>query len=294
MAQDNWRWCDKCQGLWFAGHERGSCPGSGLLGGGHSYDGSGNYSLESQSSFSNGQRGWRWCNKCEGMYFAANLLADGSPNHGRCPAGEAHNPNGSGLYAIGSAVGPTSDGTPQSRWSFCQKCQGMFFSGNVLPGGAPALGSCPAGSGHDPSRSGSYVVAAGPTVFPVRVGHLLTWQSFAGQLQDDCDEIGVTMTDTAAPDARFRLSLGPAVSAWKEIKLFAPALGELPLAREDSNRDRPDLELMCPAEDLPGATLVLSKAKFLGVHTGIYQMSSLLPVTGKLVTFTWSRDHCGG
>ena len=44
MAQSNWRWCYRCQGLYFAGSPTsGWCP----AGGGHDYTGSGNYSLPS-------------------------------------------------------------------------------------------------------------------------------------------------------------------------------------------------------------------------------------------------------
>lgn len=40
--QDNWRWCNKCQGMFFAGNPtKGVCP----AGGEHSLEGSGNYRL---------------------------------------------------------------------------------------------------------------------------------------------------------------------------------------------------------------------------------------------------------
>jgi len=39
-AQDNWRWCNKCQGLAFAGSPSpGACPAGGT----HDHAGSGNY-----------------------------------------------------------------------------------------------------------------------------------------------------------------------------------------------------------------------------------------------------------
>jgi len=41
VLQENWRWCNKCQGLFFAGNSRGVCP----AGGNHNSDGSGNYGL---------------------------------------------------------------------------------------------------------------------------------------------------------------------------------------------------------------------------------------------------------
>jgi hypothetical protein len=42
-AQNGWRWCRQCQGLWFAGNPApGVCPASAA---GHSLAGSGNYRL---------------------------------------------------------------------------------------------------------------------------------------------------------------------------------------------------------------------------------------------------------
>ena len=44
-GQDNWRWCNKCQCLFFAGNASlGHCP----AGGAHALEGSGNYTLEQQ------------------------------------------------------------------------------------------------------------------------------------------------------------------------------------------------------------------------------------------------------
>ena len=43
IAQNNWRYCNKCQGLFFAlNSTSGTCP----AGGGHNYSGSGNYTLD--------------------------------------------------------------------------------------------------------------------------------------------------------------------------------------------------------------------------------------------------------
>lgn len=42
-GQDNWRWCQKCEGLFFGGHAtHGKCPADGQP---HSLQGSGNYKL---------------------------------------------------------------------------------------------------------------------------------------------------------------------------------------------------------------------------------------------------------
>src|SRR6185436_5918531 len=41
-------------------------------GGAHDKTGSGNYTLINQTPLAFGQHGWRWCHKCQGLYFAGN------------------------------------------------------------------------------------------------------------------------------------------------------------------------------------------------------------------------------
>ena len=120
-GQSNWRWCSKCQGLFFAGSPTlGVCPAGGT----HTDVGSDNYVLPDSGS---GQSNWRWCSKCQGLFFAGN------PTLGACPAGGTHTDVGSDNYVL-----PDS-GSGQSNWRWCSKCQGLFFAGN------PTLGVCPAG-----------------------------------------------------------------------------------------------------------------------------------------------------
>jgi hypothetical protein len=85
-----------------------------------------------------GQADWRWCSKCQGMFFAGN---PGS----HCPAGGAHSKTGSGNYSLLHSIPPPD----QSNWRWCKKCQGLFFGGN--PGS-----TCPAGGTHDSTGSGNY------------------------------------------------------------------------------------------------------------------------------------------
>jgi hypothetical protein len=87
--QNDWRWCERCQGLWFGDNSTsGVCP----AGGGHSEIGSGNYTLTQGTG--SGQDNWRWCDQCQGLWFAGN----GTP--GVCPAGGGHSENGSGDYFL--------------------------------------------------------------------------------------------------------------------------------------------------------------------------------------------------
>lgn len=87
------------------------------------------------------QSDWRWCNKCQGLFFAANKTL------GVCPKGGAHSDTGSENYVL------ETSGSGQSDWDWCSKCQGLFFAGNKT------AGVCPAKGGHDGATSGDYVLA---------------------------------------------------------------------------------------------------------------------------------------
>jgi hypothetical protein len=136
--QDGWRWCRKCQGLWFGeNNTRGACP----TGGGHQQTGSGNYRLMENSPGAAGQEGWRWCRKCQGLWFSGNNT------RGACPAGGGHQQAGSGNYRL---VENSPGGSGQANWRWCRKCQGLWF------GGGDGDGKCPSGGRHDRAGSGDY------------------------------------------------------------------------------------------------------------------------------------------
>lgn len=135
QTQDNWRWCGKCQGLFFAGSSPGSCPAGGT----HVNTVNRNYQLMHNSKLAYGQAGWRWCKKCQGLFFG-----EGAPSV--CPAGGAHDPSASGNYSL---VLNSPYKEHQLNWRWCKKCQGLFFAGQ-------SKGVCPAGAAHDPSASGDY------------------------------------------------------------------------------------------------------------------------------------------
>jgi hypothetical protein len=141
--QNNWRWCHKCQGMYFAGNPtQGVCP----AGGAHDHTGSGNYRIPQNLTIYYGLSNWRWCHKCQGMYFA------GSPTQGVCPGGGAHDHTGSGDYNL---VQNAANYAGQANWRWCHKCQGLYFAGNGTPG------VCKAGGGHDHTGSGDYILRQG-------------------------------------------------------------------------------------------------------------------------------------
>ena len=147
FLQSDWRWCDKCQGLFFGGGLGDSdCPAGGT----HAdpaQSGSGDYSLPHNAPASpSRQSEWRWCDRCQGLFYGP-AVADSL-----CPTGGTHAPpaqSGSGNYGLPHDV-PASPGM-QSDWRWCSRCQGLFFAGGA------AAGSCPAGGGHAlPAQSGSW------------------------------------------------------------------------------------------------------------------------------------------
>lgn len=92
-GRDEWRWCGKCEGLFFGANVASShCP----AGGGHILKGSGNYVLTQNDDSAPGQDNWRWCNKCQGLWFAGHGPARPAP----CPAGGGHVKIGSGNYKL--------------------------------------------------------------------------------------------------------------------------------------------------------------------------------------------------
>ncbi len=114
-GQDNWRWCRKCQALFYGGHAEGVCPKGGTHDRGPSY----NYVLAHDTQIANGQDNWRWCRKCESLFYAAN-------GAGACPAGGNHDQTGSFNYVL---THDTQIQNGQDNWRWCRKCQGLFYGG---------------------------------------------------------------------------------------------------------------------------------------------------------------------
>lgn len=124
LAQEGWRWCNKCQGMFFGFASPSICP----AGGAHNSTGSGHYYQRVENNIPNVQQGgWRWCAKCMGFFYGAG------PTLGVCPAGGTHTTAGSGSYA--AVIGNDALGQ-QGGWRWCNKCMGMFYSliaGSVCP-----------------------------------------------------------------------------------------------------------------------------------------------------------------
>ena len=145
-SQPGWNWCYLCQGLFYSGNaSQGVCPGNG--GAPHAAQGllgsQWSYAVLTGDDIAGAQPGWRWCRNCQGLFYSLNPTSV-------CPAGFAHNSNGSGPYSL-----QTSDSVPgtQGEWRWCKNCQGLFYAGHG------SQGACPASAhGHDHTGSGPYGV----------------------------------------------------------------------------------------------------------------------------------------
>lgn len=125
-TQNEWRFCQKCQSLFFNGNSaKGVCPaGDGHIAAGFDF-------ILTHDVAGPGQPDWRSCGKCSTLFY------DGYAKKGVCPAGGGHAATGFNFVVTYDSPGPGQQG-----WRFCQKCQSMFFDGY------PAKGTCPAGEGH--------------------------------------------------------------------------------------------------------------------------------------------------
>lgn len=92
-----------------------------------------------------GQRRWRFCLKCGGMFWSPDNVPAGV-----CPKNGAHefHPESFEFFLPNDQQGAT-DATGQKDWRFCRKCRGLFWARN----GDPAGSVCPnpeGGPTHDP------------------------------------------------------------------------------------------------------------------------------------------------
>jgi hypothetical protein len=138
--QQNWRCCQQCHGLVYAGSaDAGACSGGGK----HVTGASAGYALQCGDGDPGMQPTWRWCEKCQGLVYAGFAP-------GNCPAGGTHDTHRSIHYAV--TVGDGGQGR-QAGWRWCRKCMALTLTKAGGDGGA-----CPAGGQHDTSGSAAYAM----------------------------------------------------------------------------------------------------------------------------------------
>src|SRR5947209_6406770 len=79
------------------------------------------------------QTNWRFCLKCNAMFYAGY-------QGGFCSAGGKHVAQG---MVFSLPYDATTTGTAQANWRFCIKCNVLFFNGY-------AGGKCASGGNHNP------------------------------------------------------------------------------------------------------------------------------------------------
>jgi len=127
--QNKWRQCVNCYSLFYDGYRnKGRCPINKSSA--HSAVSDSNSFVLTYDSPGPGQPNWRFCNKCEALFF------DGYPQKGVCAAAGAHVAAG---YNFTLRYDAKAEGT--RGWRFCNKCQVLFMS-------TSDKGLCAAGGRH--------------------------------------------------------------------------------------------------------------------------------------------------
>lgn len=140
-SQAGWRWCSKCQGLFYGPLQGVSACSQGGPHEDPEVSGSGTYALRfGVPEGPDIQTEWRWCNRCQGLFFG--------PMHDKsiCPRGGTHaapDVSGSSNYALAHNM-PESFGY-QGQWRWCPRCTGLYF------GPQRDASVCPAGGNHGSS-----------------------------------------------------------------------------------------------------------------------------------------------
>ncbi|GAA3236291.1 hypothetical protein GCM10010532_074600 [Dactylosporangium siamense] len=148
-SQSGWRWCAKCEGLWFNGDTSISdCP----TGGQHVHSASGHYTLRFSYEGGGGQDNWWYCWMCLGMWFHT----PGSTRFGRCPGnnhGEgSHDKDWRNSYRLETTTSNNGPGG-QKNWRWCSHCESLWFNGHAT------WGKCPgSAAGHTAVNSADYIL----------------------------------------------------------------------------------------------------------------------------------------
>ncbi len=128
--RSGWRFCNKCQVMFYTDAESNSCA-AGKTHVPQGYKFRLPFDIPETST---AQKNWRSCNKCQAMFF------NGYRGKGRCPAGKDHIADNTFRYVLTHDIAETP--TAQKDWRFCSKCYAMFYNGYS------GKGRCAAGEGH--------------------------------------------------------------------------------------------------------------------------------------------------
>ena len=94
----------------------------------------------------NEQGDWRYCNKCQAMFYQGEQGSQYDQRRGVCAAGGSHEPAGY-YFSLPHDIPETS--TAQTNWRYCNKCQAMFYLGAQGSEYERRRGACAAGGVHE-------------------------------------------------------------------------------------------------------------------------------------------------
>jgi hypothetical protein len=108
----------------------------------------------------------------------------------------------------------------------------------------------------------------------------------------DFDRFGVDIREEpAAPnELSITLATGPNITWWKSIKLSDRLTGNRIVEEETHDADHGPRSITVNVAQVDSAKLVLCKAKFLGIHTEMYEVYELREMLGRRVSLTWRTD----
>jgi endonuclease/exonuclease/phosphatase family metal-dependent hydrolase len=145
-VEADWRYCIKCQGLFYGPNiDKSHCPANDNGRGPHTYikgdiscNGSSfNYALvhnmDPQGNLQgNYQREWRICDNCQGLFYGPYM------GNSICPAtnGNHHFPRDSPNYFLLHDL--SSSRYFQSDWRYCDRCKGLYYGPYLEKSHCPA------------------------------------------------------------------------------------------------------------------------------------------------------------
>ena len=136
----------------------------------------------------------------------------------------------------------------------------------------------------------SRTVIRNPSVTAL-TGSIIEWTSLASRLPDN-DRISVSFSGHP-PDGSIQLTLqaGPGITWWKAVSIWSPSRGDLTPDAWTQDRHAATTISIPPSLIEPSDVFVeFKKAKFLGIHTGMYWLARADRLIGNNVTFTWLED----
>jgi len=117
--------------------------------------------------------------------------------------------------------------------------------------------------------------------------HDITWNDFPGPLPDG-DTIDMSLTNgLGSTQFQVILTTSPEVTWYKEIKAFDAEQNAVGwISTQDSWHGPTAMTLSTETT----VSLVFTKAKGFGIHTGEYDVANIPFLAGKVASFNWTAD----